>query len=63
MNFLQDIQFIIFNTVTLINKTCNLGNHCRMKLIYLHAAWGQDYVVSIATCCGMDGPGIKSWWG
>jgi len=22
-----------------------------------------DSVVGIATCCGLDGQGIKSWWG
>ena len=24
---------------------------------------GQDSVVGIANCCGLDGPGIESWWG
>ena len=24
---------------------------------------GRDNSVSIATCYGLDGPGIESWWG
>jgi len=24
---------------------------------------GQDSVISIVICYGLDGPGIKSWWG
>jgi len=24
---------------------------------------GQDIVVGIATCCRLDSPGLKSWWG
>jgi len=23
---------------------------------------GQDGVVSVATCCGLDSLGIESWW-
>ena len=25
--------------------------------------WGRDGSVCIATCYGLDGPGIESWWG
>jgi hypothetical protein len=30
---------------------------------FVQISRGQDSVVSVVTCYGLGGPGIKSWWG
>jgi hypothetical protein len=37
---------------------CSVANNNNIKIIV-----GQDSVVGIATCYGVHGPGIESWWG
>ena len=41
--------------------------HCRENNLQLFDEvlfrWGWDSSISIATCYGLDGPGIESWWG
>jgi len=36
---------------------------CCIEIIYRVGSVGWDRSVSIATCYGLDGPGVESWWG
>jgi hypothetical protein len=46
-----------------INKYSVIQRPCELICIIISYIVGQDSSVDIATCYGLDGPGLKSRWG